>query len=141
MPRFENSEPRIRGFNGNKIVFAPGEVKELSSDDVKFLVDNDLSFKEVIQNGLLRDLDNAAGLKKGDQQKPAPQTLSQQAGTGANVEALLMQIKTLPDENAIAAFAQRIPTMSKDDADAVKNAMLARRDELTDETKKKAAKK
>lgn len=117
MPRFQGKEPRIRGFNNNKIVFGPNEKapKEISDEDLEWLRE-DPSFLECVRKGLILDVDGALG--KANSPKIPEATGANDPGK--DLTTILLQIAQLQTVEEIRTFAAKIPTtLSPDDRKSV----------------------
>lgn len=119
MPRFEGKEARIRGFNGNKIVFGPGDGPKMVSAEEFDWLKKDQSFIECVRKGWIVDIDGAMGMNLAAQLQPAPTTNA----PSVNLPTILLQIGGLQDVESIRNFALGIPTTL--DADGRKQVEVA----------------
>lgn len=122
MPRFHNLEPRMRGFNGNKIVFGPNDPpKTISKEDLAWLKE-DPSFVECVRTGKMRDLDGAM-----IENAPVVEKATPEGAPSHSTPAMLLQIEKIETTAELDAFAKNLPAMSADDFKPVKDAIFGKR--------------
>lgn len=105
MPKFKNEETRLRGFNANAIQFAPGETKNLTTEQLDMLA-KDASFVRLVETGDFVDIEGAL---------PAAKSRAQAAAQAAKPDAPPASALASPPQFpapsgfALPAFATAIP--------------------------------